>query len=82
MKPDIEDRFVGIGYGVAVTDSPILPGTLGWLDCELRHTYAGGDHTIFVGEVVAGGTGEKDNPLLYYNRAWRELARLAEAVPA
>lgn len=82
MMPDIEDRFAGIVYRRAVTDSPILPGTLGWVDCELRHTYAGGDHTIFVGEVVAGGTSEKDNPLLYYNRAWCELARLEEAVPA
>lgn len=78
MKPDIEDRFAGIKDIIAVTDSPILPGTLGWLDCELRHSYDGGDHTIFVGEVVAGDTSQKDNPLLYYNRAWRELARLEE----
>ncbi|MDX1521109.1 MAG: flavin reductase family protein, partial [Anaerolineae bacterium] len=64
------------------TGSPIVPGTLGWLDCTVRHSYEGGDHTIFVGEVVAGATGDQTEPLLYYNRAWRELACPAEAVPA
>jgi flavin reductase (DIM6/NTAB) family NADH-FMN oxidoreductase RutF len=82
LKPEIVDRFAGITDTSAVTCSPILPGALGWVDCKLRHAYEGGDHTIFVGEVVAGGTNEKDDPLLYYNRAWCELARLEEAVPA
>ena len=80
LKPDIEDRFAGIEHKAAVTDSPILPGTLSWVDCELRHAYDGGDHTIFVGEVVAGGANEKDNPLLYYNRTWRELIALEGAM--
>jgi len=82
LKPEIVDRFAGIADTSVVTCSPILPGALGWVDCKLRHAYEGGDHTIFVGEVVAGGTNEKDDPLLYYNRAWCELARLEEAVPA
>lgn len=80
LKPEIVDRFAGIAYTSAVTCSPILPGVLGWVDCKLRHACEGGDHTIFVGKVVAGGTSEKDQPLLYYNRSWRELAQLAEAV--
>lgn len=82
MNPEIEDRFAGIEFKAAVTDSPVLPGTLGWVDCKLRHAYDGGDHTIFVGEVVAGETSQDDDPLLYYNRAWRQLARLEEAVMA
>ena len=83
MIPDIEDRFAGIEVKTARTDCPILPGTLGWIDCELRQAYDGGDHTIFVGEAVAGGAATKDEPLLYYNRAWRELAGLtAELIPS
>jgi flavin reductase (DIM6/NTAB) family NADH-FMN oxidoreductase RutF len=80
MKPEIEDRFADIGYKTAMTDSPILPDTLSWVDCELRHAYDGGDHTIFVGEVVAGSASEDDNPLLYYNRTWRQLMALEEAL--
>jgi flavin reductase (DIM6/NTAB) family NADH-FMN oxidoreductase RutF len=57
----------------AVTGAPILPDVLGWLDCRLRHAYDGGDHTIFVGEVVAAGASETRSPLLYFNRTWRQL---------
>ena len=82
MLPGIEDRFAGIAYKVALTDSPILPGTLSWVDCKLRHSYQGGDHTIFVGEVVAGGVREAGEPLLYFNRAWHEPAAIKEVVAA
>lgn len=84
MIPGVEDRFAGITTSVATTASPILPDTLGWVDCRVRHAYPGGnDHTIFVGEVLAGAaSNDRDEPLLYYNRAWRELACLQEAVPA
>ncbi len=65
-------------YNVPVVDHPgcaILPGVLGWLDCTLRHAYDGGDHSIFVGEVVAAGF-EPGAPLLYFNRHWRQLSDL------
>lgn len=74
MIPEIVDRFQGIDVQAAVTGAPILPGVLGWLDCEVRHAYAGGDHTIFVGEVMAGGGDHHEQPLLYYHRNWRQLA--------
>lgn len=80
MIPGVDDRFAGITTEVAATASPILPDTLGWVDCRVRHAYPGGnDHTIFVGEVLAGAASDRDEPLLYYNRTWRELARLEEA---
>lgn len=74
LIPEIEDRFADIAYQTALTGSPILPSTLSWVDCKLRHAYAGGDHTIFVGEAIAGGIGQDGLPLLYYNRNWRQLA--------
>lgn len=75
MVPGLEDRFAGIDCCTATTGSPILPDTLGWVDCHLRHAYDGGDHTIFVGQVVAGGTNGKIEPLLYYNRDWQKIRR-------
>lgn len=72
--PQIVDRFEGIDTRTAQSGSPILPDCLAWLDCELRHAYDGGDHTIFVGEVVAGEVGRGAAPLLYYNSRWSQLA--------
>ncbi|MBX3011971.1 MAG: flavin reductase [Caldilineaceae bacterium] len=74
MIPGVTDRFQGIPLQTAVTGAPILPDVQGWLDCRVAHAYAGGDHTIFVGEVVAGAVNEAAMPLLYYHRNWRQLA--------
>ncbi|HEX8682173.1 MAG TPA: flavin reductase family protein [Ardenticatenaceae bacterium] len=73
--PAILDRFDGIEFTTAVTGSPILPGCLSWVDCTLRHAYEGGDHTIFVGEVVAVDVTGGDPPLLYHDRRWTQLAQ-------
>lgn len=73
MVPELSDRFAGIATHVAVTGAPILSDVLGWLDCRVRHAYDGGDHTIFVGEVMAAGASEERSPLLYFNRTWRQL---------
>ncbi len=73
MLPELADRFAGIELRQGVTGAPILPDVLGWLDCRLRHTFDGGDHTIFVGEVMAAGATETRSPLLYFNRSWRQL---------
>jgi flavin reductase (DIM6/NTAB) family NADH-FMN oxidoreductase RutF len=73
LLPEMGDRFVGIDWTTAQTGCPILPNVLGWLDCRLRHTYDGEDHSIFVGEVVAAGY-KRGAPLLYFNRSWRKLA--------
>lgn len=73
MIPEIEDRFQGIDVQSAVTGAPILTGALAWLDCRLHDRHDSGDHTIFIGEVLAAsGTGQ-GNPLLYYHRNWRQL---------
>jgi flavin reductase (DIM6/NTAB) family NADH-FMN oxidoreductase RutF len=73
MRPELTDRFAGIAWERAESGAPILPGVLGWFDCRVQHTYDGGDHTIFVGEVLASGARSEGSPLLYYNRNWRQL---------
>jgi flavin reductase (DIM6/NTAB) family NADH-FMN oxidoreductase RutF len=73
MIPETGDRFEGIDFDTATTGCAILPGALGWVDCALRDAYDNGDHTIFVGEVLAAGA-DDGPPLLYFNRHWRQLA--------
>jgi len=66
-----KDRFEGLATTAAATGSPLLPDVLCWVDCRLRHLYEGGDHSIFVGEVIALSATTADTPLLYHNRLWR-----------
>jgi flavin reductase (DIM6/NTAB) family NADH-FMN oxidoreductase RutF len=63
-------RFQDLVLLRAETGSPILPHTLAWVDCTVRHAYPGGDHTIFVGDVVAGEVPGSQEPLVYYDRRW------------
>ena len=69
--PLVSRHFEGVPYRLAATGSPILEGSLAWLDCRVWATYDGGDHTIFVGQVEALGLGEDGPPLLYFQSAYR-----------
>ena len=70
MVPGLSDRFAGIDTHTAITGSPLLPDTLAWLDCRVWQIYAGGDHSIIVGEVVATECGAGRAPLIYHDRNW------------
>lgn len=60
-----EEKFVGMPWREENSGAPVLDGALAWLDCRVWATYPGGDHTIVVGEVLAGNARE-GAPLLYY----------------
>lgn len=47
------DKFAGLEWTAAATGAPILPQAYAYLDLRLRDTFPAGDHTLFVGEVVA-----------------------------
>ncbi|HEX6559224.1 MAG TPA: flavin reductase family protein [Longimicrobiales bacterium] len=62
---EVDTKFEGLAFHTEVTGAPILDDALAWLDCRVWAEYPAGDHTIFVGEVVAGDARE-GTPLLYY----------------
>ncbi|GAA4928138.1 flavin reductase (DIM6/NTAB) family NADH-FMN oxidoreductase RutF [Nonomuraea thailandensis] len=68
------DRFSGAAWQPGRTGSPVLADAVGWLDCRVAHAYPGGDHTIFVGSVVAAATPRRVPPVLFHSRAWSQLA--------
>lgn len=70
MRPEITDRFAHVGYTTAQTGSPILPDVAGWLDCQKYQSVEAGDHTIFIGEVIAAHGAADKSPLIYFNRQW------------
>jgi flavin reductase (DIM6/NTAB) family NADH-FMN oxidoreductase RutF len=67
------DRFAGIQFRTEMTGAPILLESLGWLDCRLFAAYPGGDHTIYVGEVLALGKNQDDDPLLYFQSRYQKF---------
>ena len=66
------DKFKGVAWHSGQLGLPVLDNTLAAIECRLRSALDGGDHTIFVGEVVAAEVRE-GAPLLYYRRGYREL---------
>jgi len=47
------DKFAGLDWTTAATGAPILPQAYAFLDIKLKDTFPAGDHTLFLGEVVA-----------------------------
>ena len=49
---------------------PLIDRALGWLVCRPWAEYDAGDHTLFVGEVVAVERGRAAPPLVYLDRRY------------
>jgi len=55
---------------------PILRSTLGWMVCKKTKAYAGGDHTIFLGEGISlNKRSGKQEPLLYFHGRYRRIKK-------
>jgi flavin reductase (DIM6/NTAB) family NADH-FMN oxidoreductase RutF len=67
-------RFEGIGFLRSDLGGIILEGVLAHIECERVAEYPTGDHSIYIGRVLGGGTGEGE-PLLYYRGGYAGLAR-------
>ena len=69
----LPDKYEGIAYRHGPeTDAPILEGVLAWIECKVHEVAAGGDHTIFIGEIL-DGTANEGTPLLYFRGQYRQL---------
>jgi 3-hydroxy-9,10-secoandrosta-1,3,5(10)-triene-9,17-dione monooxygenase reductase component len=56
------------------SDGPrLIEDALGWLHCETRAEHPAGDHTLFVGEVVAVERGRAAPPLIYLGQGYLSL---------
>ncbi len=60
------DKWTGLDYETWETGSPVLPDTLASFDCRTWQTYDGGDHVIFVGEVLRMALHSEHDPLLFH----------------
>jgi flavin reductase (DIM6/NTAB) family NADH-FMN oxidoreductase RutF len=69
-------EFADLAVTTAVTGAPILAEALGWVDCRITQVLPGGDHDIFIGEIVAGGHNEHGRPLLFFGGKYRKMAEM------
>jgi flavin reductase (DIM6/NTAB) family NADH-FMN oxidoreductase RutF len=65
--------FSDLKITTASTAAPILPGCLAYVDCRVVDILPGGDHEIFIGEIVEGEC-QGGDPLLYHGGGYRRLA--------
>ncbi len=68
-----EDRFAGLETFTLETGAPLLEDGLANFDCKVVSRHEAGSHTLFIGLVVAVRLGKAGEPLIYYNRQYRQL---------
>ena len=69
----IENKFEGVDVQRGELGVPLIAGAICQLECRVHAELPGGDHTIFVGEVVDAQTAE-NVPLVYFRSGYRDLA--------
>lgn len=67
-----DDKFDGVSVRTGELGMPLIEGAICALECRVHAQLPGGDHTIFVGEVVDSRV-EDAPPLVYYRSAYREI---------
>lgn len=82
-----EDKFAGLELDEGLTAAPLLPDCTARFQCRTAFMHDGGDHIIFIGEVL--GFDQRDLPPLVFQsgqyaltaRKPREEVRLTKAEP-
>jgi flavin reductase (DIM6/NTAB) family NADH-FMN oxidoreductase RutF len=67
-----DDKFAGMDLR-ADYDLPVVEGAVAHFVCDVREEHAGGDHTIFIGEVESCGYSVDSDPLVYFGGKFGSL---------
>lgn len=73
-QPGANHDLDGVWHHFASTGSPIIDGCLAYFDCRTVAAHDGGDHTVFIGEVLDAGEMSEDGPLVFYRGRYRQIA--------
>ena len=63
----------GIAMREGAEGAPLIDGALGWLECRVHAEQEAGDHTLFVGEVLAVELGRAAPPLVYLGQRYTSV---------
>ena len=68
------EKFTGIKWRKGKSGLALIEGSIAHIECRIAQRYEGGDHTIYVGEIlsvsVSGG-----RPLVFFKGKYRRLHR-------
>ena len=67
------EKWAGIAHETWQTGAPILPGCVSNFECSTYAVHDGGDHRIFVGEVLRMATRPELSPMIYYRGGFHGL---------
>lgn len=68
----LPDKFDAVRWHTGIDDLPVLEDVLANLECRLVYSHAGGDHTIYVGEIERA-TVSDGKPLVYFHGNYRKI---------
>jgi flavin reductase len=63
----------GIATRPGAKGAPLIDDALGWLECRTAGEHEAGDHTLFVGGVLAAERGRAAPPLVYVDQRYVSL---------
>jgi 3-hydroxy-9,10-secoandrosta-1,3,5(10)-triene-9,17-dione monooxygenase reductase component len=63
------DKFAGVAWHLGPGGTPIIDGSLAWIECRLEIIHDAGDHELVVGKVLDLGFGE-GRPLIFHRGAF------------
>jgi 3-hydroxy-9,10-secoandrosta-1,3,5(10)-triene-9,17-dione monooxygenase reductase component len=75
------DKFAGVEVARGIGGVALLNGCSAYFQCNTTFRYEGGDHVIFVGEVV-GFTDEARAPLVYHSGGYGLVVKKQATPPA
>ncbi len=66
----VGNKFEDVEFYPGETGCPIIRDALGYVECRVVSAVEHGDHTVYVGEVIAAGVHREGDPLLLETTGW------------
>ena len=66
MASRAEDKFADVEWSPAGSGSPIISGSIAYIDCDIEMIHDGGDHDIVIGRVLKLEVMDSKSPLVFF----------------
>ncbi|OGQ81046.1 MAG: hypothetical protein A3F90_16135 [Deltaproteobacteria bacterium RIFCSPLOWO2_12_FULL_60_19] len=68
------EKFNGIPWRKGESGLALLEGAISHIECRVVHAYDGGDHTIYVGQILSASA-SGDRPLMFFQGKYHRLPK-------